>query len=349
MSTEQHDVMPPKVEAYDDGGRMAHPGATLQAARQAKGLSTAEAATSLRLPEKILAHLEAGRFDQLPGDTFARGYVRSYARLLGLDANRLVLEYDRARGIEVRERQVSGIDKMGRPGKTGGMLMTWTTIIVALAIIASILLWWYDSQPTQSVSDVAEIASQALDEVEVDAMALPEDLDFAADSAPEMETGALPADPVAPPAAVSTTDEFTTGDSTLQSSETAETFQAEPSELSEATTAPAPAPAEPSAQATAPVTPVASPAAENEQPVASSARGLQMRFSGDCWVQITTAGGESLHSALMQAGQTLAIDHPGPINVVIGAVEAVSQIAFNGEPVDTNSVRQSGVVRLRLG
>ncbi len=325
--------MPPNVELRQDDGRMPHPGATLQAGREAKGLSAGEAATSLRLPEKILAHLEAGRFDQLPGDTFARGYVRSYARLLGLDANRLVLEYDRSRGIEVRERQVSGIDKMGRPGRTGSTLLTWTTVVVALAIFASLLLWWYDSQPAPANEDISSIASQVLDEVEVDAMALPED--FAADpELPEETVLALPGlvlpatDAEVAAASAEEQQALLTPGQTELSAEDAGIQPVAP----EGETAPSQAATTEAA----------------DQSVASVS-GLRMQFTGDCWVQVTTPGGETLHSALMQAGQSLAIDHQGPFDVVIGAVEAVSQIAFNGESVNTQGVRDSGVVRLRLG
>jgi cytoskeleton protein RodZ len=334
MSTEQRDAMPPNGEFRPDDGRMAHPGATLLAAREAKGLSTAEAATSLRLPEKILVHLEAGRFDQLPGDTFARGYVRSYARLLGLDANRLVLEYDRSRGIEVRERQVSGIDKMARPGKAGGMLVTWTTVIVAVAIVASILLWWYDSQPTRSVDDVSDIASQILDEVEVDAMALPED--FASEPILSEDASVVIPGPVSSVVdAEGNTQEPAAQDDSAFSEEGSGTGDAEPQAAVE----------QPARAAVVEQETVVETA---EQP-STTGSGLRMQFSGDCWVQVTTPGGESLHSSLMQSGQSLSIDHQGPIDVVIGAVEAVSTIAFNGEPVNTQSVRESGVVRLRLG
>lgn len=333
--------MPPNGEFRPDDGRMAHPGATLQAAREARGLSTAEAATSLRLPEKILVHLEAGRFDQLPGDTFARGYVRSYARLLGLDANRLVLEYDRSRGIEVRERQVSGIDKMTKPGKASGMLVTWTTVIVALAILASILLWWYDSQPTRSVEDMSSIAGQALDEVEVDAMALPEN--FASEpSLPGDAAVTIPAPAFSETEAEGVTDATgglaVPGDGAQQPDGAAEISGEEPQAALEQVEQP---------QRTAVVEQEA--AVENQEQPAVAGSGLRMQFTGDCWVQVRTPGGESLHSGLMQAGQSLSIDHQGPIEVVIGAVEAVSTIAFNGEPVDTQSVRESGVVRLRLG
>tara|TARA_R110001592_G_C13190927_1_gene752667 strand:- start:14992 stop:15990 length:999 start_codon:yes stop_codon:yes gene_type:complete len=332
MSTDQRDAITPTDETRQAGGRTHNPGASLQVGREAKGLSTAEAAASLRLPEKILIHLEAGRFENLPGDTFARGYVRSYARLLGLDANQLVLEYDRYRGVEVREQKVSGIDKLSQPGKISGMLVTWTTVIVAIAILASILLWWYDSQPETSGQNVSTIAEQSIDEVEVDAMSLPEN--FAGDSS------IFPSDSSDPLIAPTVTEEDASATSDLPESDI-------PTEG---------APAQTQIESAASIPPqVSADSSASESDVTAAnemmavGQGLQMRFSGNCWLQVTTPGGEVLHSALMQAGQTLTLDHQGPIDIVIGAVEAVSLIAFNGEPVDTQGTRASGVVRLRLG
>lgn len=332
MSTDQRDAITPTEETRQAGGRTHNPGASLQVDREAKGLSTAEVAASLRLPEKILIHLEAGRFENLPGDTFARGYVRSYARLLGLDANQLVLEYDRYRGVEVREQQVSGIDKLSHPGKISGMLVTWTTVIVAIAVLASILLWWYDSQPETSGQDVSTIAEQSIDEVEVDAMSLPEN--FAE------ESSVFPSDSSDPLIAPTVTEEDAPATSDLPALEI-------PTEG---------APAQTQIESSAPIPPqVSADSSTSESDVTAAnemlavGKGLQMLFSGNCWLQVTTPGGEVLHSALMQAGQTLTLDHQGPIDIVIGAVEAVSLIAFNGEPVDTQGTRASGVVRLRLG
>jgi cytoskeleton protein RodZ len=332
MSTDQRDAITPTDDVRQAGGRTHNPGASLQVGREAKGLSTAEAAASLRLPEKILIHLEAGRFENLPGDTFARGYVRSYARLLGLDANQLVLEYDRYRGVEVREQKVSGIDKLSQPGKISGMLVTWTTVIVAIAILASILLWWYDSQPETSGQDVSTIAEQSIDEVEVDAMSLPEN--FAG------ESPVFPSDSSDPLIAPTITEEDASATSDLPESDIPTEGTPAQTQIESAASIPSQVSAD-SSTSESDVT------AANE--MMAVGQGLQMRFSGNCWLQITTPGGEVLHSALMQAGQTLTLDHQGPIDIVIGAVEAVSLIAFNGEPVDTQGTRASGVVRLRLG
>jgi cytoskeleton protein RodZ len=59
-------------------------GSNLKAAREARGLSIAEVAQSLKFAPRQLEALEQDRFDLLPGGTFVRGMVRSYARLLKL-------------------------------------------------------------------------------------------------------------------------------------------------------------------------------------------------------------------------------------------------------------------------
>lgn len=59
-------------------------GADLKTAREERGLSIAEVAQSLKFASRQIEALEQDRFDLLPGGTFVRGMVRSYARLLKL-------------------------------------------------------------------------------------------------------------------------------------------------------------------------------------------------------------------------------------------------------------------------
>ena len=96
----------------------------------------------------------------------------------------------------------------------------------------------------------------------------------------------------------------------------------------------------------------AEPVAAPQAPTAgapASGNGLSMTFSDNCWVQISVPGGRVLHSAQMRPGQTLNIEQQGPLDLVIGAAAAVSTIEYNGQPVELNANRQSGVARLRLG
>lgn len=303
MTTDQRDT---PVE--QPGEPIQSPGTTLRMERENQGLTTAATAATLRLPEKILLHLEASRFDQLHGDTFARGYVRSYARMLGLDPSRLALDYDRYMGIEVRERNVSAIDKLTPPGKGGTLLITLTTVGVAVALLALLVLWWYDNRPEPLNGDTSTIAEQMIDEVQVDALDLP--VMLARSESDNSETMLL----------------------------------GEAAEL-EVASEPESLPEQSASDQAAAVAPSPEPPVTDEQP----AGGLQMRFNANCWLQVTAVGGRVLHSALMQPDQSLSIDHSGPVDLVIGAVEAVESIRFNGQPVDLQSSSQSGVVRLRLG
>lgn len=68
-------------------------GSRLGQAREERGLELADAAAATRIRARYLAALEEERFDQLP-DGYARTLLRSYAAYLGLDAERLVDQYD---------------------------------------------------------------------------------------------------------------------------------------------------------------------------------------------------------------------------------------------------------------
>lgn len=65
-------------------------GEELAKARAALGLSVADIARQLKLGARQIEAMEQDRFEDLPSGTFARGMVRSYARLLKLDAEALV-------------------------------------------------------------------------------------------------------------------------------------------------------------------------------------------------------------------------------------------------------------------
>ena len=72
------------------GKAAASAGALLRAAREAVGLSVEAVAHQLKLAPGQVRALESDDFEKLPGRTFVRGFLRNYARLTGLDANRVL-------------------------------------------------------------------------------------------------------------------------------------------------------------------------------------------------------------------------------------------------------------------
>lgn len=65
-------------------------GELMRAAREARGEDTATVAAKLKMRRDQLEAIESGDYAKLPGRTYVLGFVRSYARYLGLDANALV-------------------------------------------------------------------------------------------------------------------------------------------------------------------------------------------------------------------------------------------------------------------
>jgi cytoskeleton protein RodZ len=69
-------------------------GATLRAAREARQLGLADVAQRLKLGVRQIEALENGDWAGLPGSTFVRGFVRNYARMLGIESESLLAHLD---------------------------------------------------------------------------------------------------------------------------------------------------------------------------------------------------------------------------------------------------------------
>ena len=67
-----------------------HAGDQLRIAREAAGLEQAEVAARLKMPLRVVRSLEEEDWSRLGAPVFVRGQLRSYARLLGIDAEPVV-------------------------------------------------------------------------------------------------------------------------------------------------------------------------------------------------------------------------------------------------------------------
>ncbi len=67
----------------------------LVSARRQRSMSVIQIAEVTRIPVRSLKRLEAGDFEKLPADVFVRGFIRSYARCVGLDVDESIRRYTR--------------------------------------------------------------------------------------------------------------------------------------------------------------------------------------------------------------------------------------------------------------
>ena len=79
------------MDMADNQEQILSVGTRLRSARQAAGMSVNDIAQHIKLTPKQIDTIESNGFDEL-GLVFSRGFVRNYARLVGLDGNALVAE-----------------------------------------------------------------------------------------------------------------------------------------------------------------------------------------------------------------------------------------------------------------
>lgn len=80
-------------EAFAEAGAVPQVGERLRAAREAQGLTIEEIAAVTRIPKRHLMTIESGSYDGLPAPTYSAGFIKSWARRLGLDGQALANEF----------------------------------------------------------------------------------------------------------------------------------------------------------------------------------------------------------------------------------------------------------------
>jgi cytoskeleton protein RodZ len=73
-----------------------HFGISLRRAREDRALTLGEISSSTKVPRSCLELIEAGDLEGLPADVFVRGFIRSYARAVGVSELQPLARFDRA-------------------------------------------------------------------------------------------------------------------------------------------------------------------------------------------------------------------------------------------------------------
>jgi cytoskeleton protein RodZ len=118
-------------------------GQTLRDAREAQGLGVDDVAARLRLMRRQIEAMEADDFDALGQPVFARGFVRNYARLLGLAPDPLLADMGGATAEPVAVRPEAPLPS--RNWLTSPWLLLALFGVAVLAVVPVALYWWLNS------------------------------------------------------------------------------------------------------------------------------------------------------------------------------------------------------------
>ncbi|GGC75790.1 RodZ domain-containing protein [Vreelandella lutescens] len=310
----------------------ATPGELLSRQRESLGVPISDAARALNLRPAVVDGLEKDNYEEIPVAAYRRGYLRAYAKYLGMD-DRVVLEAYQARhGVSDNERKVAPVSVSKPPSKMGAWLFKLVTVLVIVGLIAVTVAWWQ----SRGGSEPPSIGSSpAMEENETPAS--------------DVEPTPAPMPAVTPEPAV--TEELTND----ETSEPAESVSSAPAAISDE---PAMDEGDETAiqtvDADAATDEVEASTAETEEvaeaaPAAATPNLLELTFNEQSWTEIFDANNQRVFVGLQTPGTTASVEGEPPFRLTIGNATGV-ELRYQGEVV--NLAQRAGannVARFTLG
>jgi transcriptional regulator with XRE-family HTH domain len=120
-------------------------GEMLRAARVAKGMSLAQVAEQTRITQRHLAQIEAGELGSLPGRTYALGFSRNFAKVVGLDEKAIAKQVREELALIDPDREGLAVRTFepGDPARVPSAGLAWFSAFAALVLFlgGSFFVW----------------------------------------------------------------------------------------------------------------------------------------------------------------------------------------------------------------
>ncbi len=335
----------------------------LRQAREEQQLTQQQVASELRMQVRTIEALENDDYESLPGSTFTQGYLRSYARLLGLDEENIVALGQQGAGAEVSELRTiyetsEGMTSSDLPVR----MVSYLVVLVAVVGIA----WWLaqklplsedtalSSQTGEEGGDLrlpvmsplaplegaaegeakedaaTDVVAAAHGNSEATAAADTHDSEVALDAQANAEHGA-----VVPARSGALQADGAAPTKVVSSEEGATALQPDANEL----------PGQEDAKLVMPSAPqLEVPPLTAQTPQAM----IELDYQADSWTEITDAAGRQLVYSLVPAGKNLVLRGEAPFKVFLGYAPGVN-IYYNGDLYDHSPYQRGDVARFRIG
>jgi len=257
--------------------------------------------------------------DRLPVAAYVRGYIRSYARLVKMDADMLISLYDQystpAPEIIPNIKKPSQASSRDKPMRAITYLITFILALLLLAWLQSRYMMEKNSGGAPNTTDAGEKTGQR---------ALPGTHKQETGSATlhpdsgQMQSNQGPVSPSFPENAATTLENIL--------------YETESSGQ--------------------PVIDITLPAAINPAPTSenltNSEDRLEFTLNHDSWIEAYDANNTRMYHGLARAGNEIKLAGTAPFSVLLGNAQGV-MVRFNDEPFDTAPYANAGIARFTLG
>jgi cytoskeleton protein RodZ len=311
--------------------------ALLRETRVKQGRDIAVAATTLRIRQPYLQAIEDGRFEDLPGATYAVGFVRAYAEFLGLDGVEII------RRFKQENADLAGHNELVFPSATsGGGIPTGALLgIAVIGVAVAYGAWYFLQDRNETVAEAVPPLPERLAAMLHKPVDNPNDAPASESPPPNPAPQAAPvqqsvASPLPAPVA----------ESPPPPQQAAPEPAPEPAKpVKQARKTDAPKVEAPAAVADSPAAPVGdnpsttaalataetpnADAPKTEKVVWKTSKRVRLKASADCWIKIRDAEGKVVLSHLLHAGDSFAPPGNAGLTMTVGNAGALV-VALDG-------------------
>jgi cytoskeleton protein RodZ len=118
-------------------------GEKMRKMREDRRLSLYDISKRTRIQQKYLEYIENGEYEKLPADVYVRGFLRSYAALMGVDEKFLVKQFEREKGIHRNIKKLPETETVSKPIKFSSLIITPKMIFIGVIIFLAIASFAY--------------------------------------------------------------------------------------------------------------------------------------------------------------------------------------------------------------
>lgn len=297
-------------------------GEVLSAARKAKKLTQHDVSNSLRISVKQVDAIENNAFDLLPESATTRGFIRNYARFLGVDVEPLLASHrqrvpsDEPASLSVKTTTRHNLTEVKKQ-------RAWLKYLLA-GLLLLLAAWYF-------VAELLPSLSQSTTEMQAssESMPLPEEALPAAERRINTEVENTS----------TVTQSATLPDASQSAAKVAQTpltdqLNASGSQVLDATVGVS-------------ATTTASPAPSVVEQNIATQHKVSMTFTENTWVSIKNAAGRVVLQKEFLAGDTGGYDGEPPLQITIGNAKA-TQLYYLGQPIDLAASTKGNVARVKL-
>ncbi|MCF6210223.1 MAG: DUF4115 domain-containing protein [Gammaproteobacteria bacterium] len=321
------------------------PGERLRLAREALKLSQQDVAGQIRISVDKVAALESDEIARVGPPVFAAGYIRAYARIVGLPADELIPQFTGLVHLSTHSAMrlpAADAGGLARPssgppmaftrgnGRRWGRLLGMIGLVLLILIIVTVVLWMVKSgnlllveAPQERVAYQPLPQKPVLEQPMLEQPVLEQPSPQQALPEPSRETSQKK--DIAAGGLVLAIPDLDVPESLL-----------------------VPAVIDEGLLDAQPVSSADQQAGSEDTVVIDSENELSLYFQADSWVEVHDARGERLIHQLARAGQTHALHGEAPFAVVLGYVPGVS-LLLDGEAVDLAKYQGRRLARFSVG